>query len=820
MTKERRTLQIKKFINLLLILILTLLTASSIKAFNNSINISANISLNNGTTIPALNYDFDNSTNFTSYSFKDNSLINPNAYARVCKKSTNSSILNKYIELAHTNHNCSEILPLSVMPSRINKIVSNCSTTDIDIASYNALYPGVVSMLIMNNPHLYYTVNYTDNTTNTSYNSTEIDYGNLLSCKRTNTIMNGSYKLNVNVDDVAKTIRLSVASIRDSYGRLIDFSGNYGNLIYEMTNKTNKSLGTKVVKPKGTAEYNYTFKGGEKVYVNGLMSLKVIAFDPCGTINKSGYYMLNDSSWNVNKTCVVIENASKITLNFANKTINGDNTLNGSLRNNTCAIIIKDSKNISIEDLRTEQFYYGLCIINSSGITTSGTYDMNNSQGIWIENSSDVVINNLKLNNKNSEIYSKNATIHLNRLTSPSANFSLEAKNILVKTVRNPPPQPSGLMNISQWLTVKNTTENSWAIITFHYEKPLPNNVLEATLDLYKFDYNGTNTTNGTWYSIPSYTDKINKKIYSINLSNFSIFVPMGEEVNMTPKNPPPAPPSTGHIKQKIIENQMNIPPQPRPPRIKLRLFNHTIKIQQGGSGEVGFNVSNLGVGIMNLIVKANITREGWKSPEIIFKMLKHYETKNGTIFLSVYDNEIPGTYLVPVNAIVSNMTLDTDLLKVIVTPRGKLAKLKIIEAAPVINLLENKIQDFPILVKNDGDYNLTNITLSFKYADDCIDSVSGSYNLSVGEQKTISYKIKTKNAFKTCDAILLLKSNEKAIAFAPIRINVVPKKFGRFKILPILLLIFSILTIIILFNKYKEMRIAKKRNKKAKELI
>ncbi len=789
---------------------------------NEAYALNINVTSHNGTFLPVLNYDFDDSTNFTSFSFKDNSLANPNAFVKLCGKVNNESQSNKFIELAYTNQNCSEVLPLSVLPSEVSNInaSSNCSLTDVDLASYEALYPGVLSVLILNSSSLFKYVNASSNsTTGNSSNTTQTirKLSNIVSCERTNTILNGSYKLDVDVNDVSKTVSFDIKRILDSSGRDIPFNENYGRIIVDLINKTNSTIGTEVIHPKDRATFNYTFQGGEKVYINGLLSLKVITFNPCGALNKSGYYMLNASAWNKNQSCIVIQNISKITLNFANKTIDGDGSLNGSMKNNSCAVIIKDASNITIEDLRTEQFHYGLCIYNSSGINVKGTYDKANLKGVIVENSRGVSINDISVNNSDVEIYTINTTINLNKIHSPSANFSLNAHDVFVKTVRNPPKEPDGLVNISQWLTVKNSSDKSWAIVTFHYEKPLPNNALESTLDLYKYDYNA-NRTNGTWYAVPSYTDKIHKMIYSINISNFSVFVPLGEEVVAQPKTPPPTPPTTGHIQQKVISNMMNVPPQPRPPRVRLRLLNHTIKLEQGQSGYVKFNITNLGETIVDLYVKANISRAGWKSPTVKIPKLKRYETLNGTLYLSVYDNEIPGTYLIPVNARVSNMTIDTDVLKVIVIPRGKQAKMKIIESAPKVTFIENRNYDFPVLVKNIGDYNLTNITLHFDYADDCIDSVRGSYNLSMGEQKTLNYKVKVKKAYNSCDAILILKSNQKAIAFAPIIIEVRAQRFSKPIVMPILLIVFTILSIMTLVDKYKQMSAIRKKKRRIKE--
>jgi len=754
----------------------------------------------NGTVISDLKYGAGQNNNYTSYSYKDNSVRNENAFLEFCSNDT-STYSNTYIELAYASNDCNKIIPMLIMPALMSGFnSSNCSFTDVDIASFKAFYPGVLYLLIGNSSL------FRDDSTNTTNQS----YTNIIYCGRTSTILNGSYKVDVSVDDISDTVSFSAKNIYDDLLR--EITNREGSLIFELEKSDNTSLGSKVVPASSSASYNYSFEGGEKLYINGILSLQVIPFNPCGVINDSGYYIINSSSWNKNDSCIIIENTSGVTLNFANKTVDGDYQVNGSLKNDSCAVVIRNSANITISDLRTEQFRFGLCVYNSSVIVVSGTYDKENIEGIYIENSSSITISNLRMYNNNSEIRTVNSITMFSRITTNSANFSLESDDIIVRTVSNPPEQPSGLINISQWLEVTNNSNSTWAIIKFHYSKPLPNNVLEATLDLYK--YNGSQ-----WFPVPSYTDKINKEIYSINITNFSIFAPLGEEVNMTPKNPPPSPPTTGNIEQEII--QQLVPPQITPPKLKLKLYNHTIKIQQGGTGTVGFNLTNLGTLVKDVIVRAEIKR-GWKTADVRFAQIKPREIKNGTIYLKIYENEIPGTYLINVNAIVNgNLTADTDVLKVIVLPRQKLSKLDILEVAPKLTLEENRWHRIPILVQNNGDFNLTNITLSFEYASDCIDKIKGVYNLSIGERKSLIYKVKVKSAFKTCNAILVLKSGEGAIAFSPIVIDVVPQLFGKFRVIPILFIILTIWSAYILFNKFKQYRevmVVRKRRKRTKK--
>ncbi len=755
----------------------------------------------NGSVIPYLRYDFDNETNYTSHSYKDASLVNPDAFLKFCwNASENESYVNDYVELAYASDDCSKVYTLLTLPPRVK---NNCSMNDIDIASYKAFYPGYPYVLILNSStELYRLINLSLNSTLNDSNEI-VNVSNVILCRKLNTSFNGSYKLNVYSDDIKKTFGVKIEEVKDDKGRSIDISDNYGKVIIELYNKTNGKLASEMVPPKQSVAFNYSFVGGESVYVNGILSLKVIPFNPCGVINTSGYYMINQSSWNNNGSCVVIANASKVILNFANRTIDGDNNLNGSMANNSCGITIIGSSNVSLIDLRTEQFFNGLCIFNSSGVTVYGNYNKENLNGIYIVNSRSIEIKTMNLENSNAEVRSINTTVKLDRISIPSANFSLYSRDTVVKSVNQPPPQPSGLINISQWLYVKNTTPNSWAVVTFHYSKPLPHNVLEATLDLYKYDTNGTA---GKWFSVPSYTDKIKRMIYSINVSNFSVFVPMGEEVNMTPKNPPPSPPTTGTIKQKVVSRL--VPPVITPPKLELRLKNNTVRIQQGQSKGIRFNLTNKGRTVQNVMIVTKV-RPGWQAANISYPKITAGTIKNGTIYLKVYDNEVPGTYYVNVKATVEgNMTVDSQLLKVVVLPRGFIPKLDIIEAPPKLTLFEKQWRELPVLVRNSGDYNLTNITMSFDYAEDCIEKINGSFELPKGGKTTLSFEVKAKKALKTCNAIMVLRANvpgmnETAIAFSPVVIEVIPKPGIKIKVSPFIFGILTAISLYILINKF-----------------
>ena len=196
--------------------------------------------------------------------------------------------------------------------------------------------------------------------------------------------------------------------------------------------------------------------------------------------------------------------------------------------------------------------------------------------------------------------------------------------------------------------------------------------------------------------------------------------------------------------------------------------------------------------------------RRGWKTAPVSYPLVRVGETKVGKFYFTVYENEIPGVYYIPVRAVLekNNVTVDVEILKVIVTPRQRIARLEIIELAPFISLEENSRIPIAILVKNTGDYNLTGIKLSVEYADDCIEGVDGIYSLNVGKEDSLVYTVKTKKAPAECKSIFVLKSDQGAVAFSPVLIKITPKPLHKVLLLPIITILFTALTIYILIKK------------------
>lgn len=787
---------------LLKTVLITLMLVSLMPFVSATINATL-VDLNNN-NLTTLEYDWF-SSNLTSNSYRDNSIINPNAYLRLCTNQTDE-LLNKYATLAYASESGNLSIDILDLPAQINSLdSSNCSYLDIDISSYSAFYPSIPFAIIAD------TKNVTGNGNRTS-NQT-----NYTSVKLTNKL-NGSYLIGASVDSVAGITYFQVLEAYDSSEREIPQTS--GNLIMTLLGANGSVLGEQLVQFDQLAGFDHSFQGGETLYVNGLLSLEIKVLSGCGTVNESGYYFLNSSSYNNPDECITV-NASYVTINFANKTIDGDG--NESRNPPKCAIKIINSIRSSLIDVRASEYYRGLCVFNSTDISVSGTSSQVNDIGIYVYNSTDVSMSNLIISNNESEFSSyEGSTVFLSDFQCDSANFSLDSKDVSVRPVSNPPEDIPGFNNISQWLEVSKNG-NSWANVKFHYDLPLPNNVLLSSVLMWKNNATFANSSwnNGTWEMIAtSKIDPVNGFFYTDNISNFSIFAPMGEKINATTPEPKPTPGGGGGgggtaggggggtgVPPPPITRRSIKHITPKPPQIDLELMEDDITLQQGQSANIDFNLSNIGeVGVDIVTVYADVNK-GWDFSGVTLDTIKSGEVYQGEIFLKVFDDEVPGDYLVAVLAMSENFTLDTEILKVKVTPRDKLPQLTVLEAAPAVTFFENTINDYEMLVKNTGDFDLTNVTARLVNCECIGEQINGSYDVNISQQKTLIFKMEA-GEVNQCSCVTVLQSNEyEALSFSPFIVSVVPRPPEVPLFLPILVSIWTLITAYIMFRRYRKRR-------------
>lgn len=184
----------------------------------------------------------------------------------------------------------------------------------------------------------------------------------------------------------------------------------------------------------------------------------------------------------------------------------------------------------------------------------------------------------------------------------------------------------------------------------------------------------------------------------------------------------------------------------------------------------------------------------------------------NRTIFVNPSTRVSPGIYAIPVKAMLGNQTLDLNYFWMKVLPGRNLTRLEIVEFPQVLGLESLKNYTIAILLKNAGKLPLHNITIRIENVEQCIEAQSYvTGNLSSNETKSFDFFLRTKIGPKTCPGMLIVGSDEKAYAFAPITIKVMaPFAFiPQLAITPILILLITITLILILKYRKKQKRLS-----------
>lgn len=224
------------------------------------------------------------------------------------------------------------------------------------------------------------------------------------------------------------------------------------------------------------------------------------------------------------------------------------------------------------------------------------------------------------------------------------------------------------------------------------------------------------------------------------------------------------------------------------------------------------FNVTNVGTLEIENITLVPFVPDGWSAQNATVSYINISQTLNRTIFVNPSTRVSPGIYAIPVKAMLGNQTLDLNYFWMKVLPGRNLTRLEIVEFPQVLGLESLKNYTIAILLKNAGKLPLHNITIRIENVEQCIEAQSYvTGNLSSNETKSFDFFLRTKIGPKTCPGMLIVGSDEKAYAFAPITIKVMaPFAFiPQLAITPILILLITITLILILKYRKKQKRLS-----------
>jgi len=283
------------------------------------------------------------------------------------------------------------------------------------------------------------------------------------------------------------------------------------------------------------------------------------------------------------------------------------------------------------------------------------------------------------------------------------------------------------------------------------------------------------------------------------------------EIINITGNLPTPEPkpePQPQPEPQPKPKPEPTPQPQPELETIELSLdikpLNDSIEGAQGNWVPSVFSVTNIGnVNITNITL-IPIVPDGWQKQDALVSFLDINQTVNRTIFVLPPYTAF-GQYVIPVKAVVENLTLDIDYFWLNVIEGINRTRLEIIEIPREIGFNIDTVNSFPILIKNTGKISLHNIKLRLENAEQCIESYNYTEILSLNKSATdtMIVTVKTKNLPATCNATVILWSKENAYAFSPLTIFTFPKILSpQIPLLPLIIFILILIELILIHHK------------------
>ncbi len=237
---------------------------------------------------------------------------------------------------------------------------------------------------------------------------------------------------------------------------------------------------------------------------------------------------------------------------------------------------------------------------------------------------------------------------------------------------------------------------------------------------------------------------------------------------------------------------------------LTIKPFNESLQGSQGNWIPSIFNITNIGNVNISNITLIPIVPEDWQKQDALISFLDANQTVNRTIFVLPPYTAF-GQYVIPVKAVIGDMTLDIDYFWLTVVEGINRTRLEIIEIPREIGFNINTVNSFPILIENTGKVPLHDIRLRLENAEQCIESYNYTELSGLNESMsdTIIVTVKTKNLPATCNATVILWSKENAYAFSPLTIFTFPEILSpQIPLLPLIIFILILIELILIHHK------------------
>jgi parallel beta-helix repeat protein len=241
------------------------------------------------------------------------------------------------------------------------------------------------------------------------------------------------------------------------------------------------------------------------------------------------YYSSNNTLTN---NTANLNNKSGIWLRSSSNNTLTNNTANS---NNNYGIYLSFSSNNTLtNNTANSNDDIGIYLSPSSNNTLTGNTANENGFGILLGGSSNnTLTNNTASGNTNYDFYStadshNNTAEDLTIASYPTTVSFTYDNGVGLKGVTSPSSDPAGKLNISKYVNATNVMADSWLFLNVSYTDEEVSGVEEGSLKLYR--WNGT-----AWAEVPGSGVNIAENYVYANITEFSIFAPLGN-----PKQPAP----------------------------------------------------------------------------------------------------------------------------------------------------------------------------------------------------------------------------------------------------------------------------------------